>query len=327
MRIGILGAGTMGTTHAALYQRMPGVEVAGIVGRRPGKVRRAARNLGVPGFTDPARILEDESVGAVDVAVPSGVHREIVVRALDHGKHVFCETPVALSLEDADAMIHAAKRRRRLLLVAQLMRFVPEYRRVHEVAAAGEMGRPCVALASRLSPPYWSRRAPRPFPLYGEPLLELSIFDFGVLNGLLGTPRRVYTQGVVGVRGAADHYVVTLHYPDGIGVVEGSARMPQSHPFNTRLRVLFERGVYEADLRIGPGRFSSTLIRFPARGGPRKERPRGGDPYRAECAYFVECVRGRVDPELLDARHDREALRVGLAARESLRRGAPVTLG
>lgn len=84
--------------------------------------------------------------------------------------------------------------------------------------------------------------------------------------------------------------------------------------------------MYEADLRIGPDRFSSMLTRFPTRGAPRKERPRGGEPYRAECAYFVECLRRRADPDLFDARHDRAALRVALAARESFRREASAQL-
>lgn len=326
MRIGIIGAGGMGAAHAGIYRGMKGVTVAGIAGRHAGKVREVAGRLGIPGFTDRDRLLEDDSVDAIDVAVPSALHREAVLAALERGKHVFCETPVALTLEDADAMIRAARRRRRLFLVAQLMRFVPEYRRVREAAVSGELGRPLVAFAARLSPPYWSRRSPRPFRVYGEPVLELSIFDFNYLNWLLGEPQSVFTQGLVGARRALDHYVVTLRYPGVLGVVEGSARMPQSHPFNTRLRVLFERGMYESDFRIGKGHISSSLLRYPAEGKPTKVRAPGGDPYQAECAYFVECLRGKADPALLDASHDREALRVGLAARASFEDGAPVRL-
>lgn len=327
MRIGVIGAGGMGAAHAAIYRRMKGVTLAGIAGRRARRVRTVAARLGVEGFTDADRLLDDDSVDAVDVTVPSGLHRDVVLAALEQDKHVFCETPVALTLKDADLMIRAARRRRRHFLVAQLMRFVPEYRRVREAAVSGTLGRPLVAFAARLSSPYWSRRDPRPFPIYGEPMLELSIFDFNYLNWLLGQPRGVSARGVVGTRGAADHYVVTLENARAVGVVEGSARLPRSHPFNTRLRVLLERGMYEADFRVTKGHFSVSLLRYPAKGEPEKVHAPGGDPYRAECAYFVECLRGRADPDLLDASHDREALRVALAARASFRRGSAVRLG
>jgi predicted dehydrogenase len=326
MRVGVIGAGGMGAAHAGIYRSMKGVTVAGIAGRHEGRVRKVASRLGIQGFTDLDRLLADDSVDAIDVTVPSAHHREIVLAALERDKVVFCETPLALTLEDADAMIRVAKRRRRLFLVAQLMRFVPEYARVRQAAVSGEFGRPLVASAARLSPPYWSRSNPRPFDVYGEPLLELSIFDFNYLNWLLGHPRRVFTRGVVGARGAVDHYLVTVEYPRALGIVEGSTRLPRSHPFNTRLRVLFEKGMYESDFRMMKGHFSSSLHRYPATGDSEKVRVPGGDPYRAECAYFLECLRGKADPALLDASHDREALRVALAARTSFERTAPVAL-
>jgi predicted dehydrogenase len=302
------------------------VSLAGIVGRREARARKAAKSLGCPGFTDFRALTEDGSVDAIDVTVPSGVHRAPVVAALEAGKHVFCETPIALNLDDADAMIRAARRHGRLFLVAQLMRFSPEYARVRQAAASGELGRPVAAVASRVSPPYWSPKSPRPFPVYGEPLLELSIFDFNYLNWIFGRPVSVFTRGLRGTRNAADHYTVTLRYREGVGVVEGSARLPASHPFNTHLRVLFEHGMYEGDFRLHKGHMSFSLLRYPARGEVEHVRPPGGDPYRAECAYFVDCVRGRADPSLIEAVHDREALRVGLAARESFRTGRPVKL-
>lgn len=326
MRIGVVGAGGMGQLHAGCYRRMAGVTLAGIVGRREPRVREATKRLGCPGFTDLHALTEDDSVDAIDVAVPSGVHRGPVLAALEAGKHVFCETPIALSLDDADAMIRAARRRRRLFLVAQLMRFSPEYARVHEAAVCRELGRPLAAVASRVSPPYWSARNPRPFPVYGEPLLELSIFDFNYLNWLFGKPRSVFTHGIEGPRKAADHYTVAVRYDHAAGVVEGSARLPASHPFNTHLRVLFERGMYEGDFQLHKGHMSFSLLRYPEKGEQQHVRPRGGDPYKAECAYFVDCVRGRADPSLIDGVHDRAALRVGLAARESFRTGRPVGL-
>jgi len=121
MRLAIFGAGGMGATHASAYAtfgRKERVEIAGIVSRSAAKARKLAKRVNAPLFTDPQKVLRDESIDAIDVTVPSGLHRPLVVSALAQGKHVFCETPVALTLRDADAMIDAARANRRMLMVA-----------------------------------------------------------------------------------------------------------------------------------------------------------------------------------------------------------------
>lgn len=325
-RIGILGAGGMAQTHVSRFGLIKAVEIAGICSRVKAHAESIAKPLGVPATADPRRLLEDDSIDAIDVVVPSGAHRRLAIEALERGKHVFCETPIALNLEDADEMIRAARRHHRLLLVAQLARFVPEYARIHKAAISNEFGRPLLGLASRLSPPYWTVESPRPFQSYGEPLVELMIFDFNYLNWIFGFPTSVYAGGLTGARGRPDHILVTLHYPGGIGFAEGSARMPTSFPFNTHLRVLFGEAMIEADFRILPKKLTWSLTLYPEKGKPRILKAPGSDPYRAECQYFVDCVRGNADPSLMDAVHDRNALRVALAARESLRRKSTVRL-
>ena len=159
MRLAVFGAGGMGATHASAYAafgKKERVEIAGIVSRSASKARGLAKRVDAPWFTDPQKILRDESIDAIDVTTPSGLHRPLVVLALAQGKHVFCETPVALTLRDADAMINAARVNRRILMVAQVMRFVADYQRAHEEAASGSLGKPRIVVARRLARPYWS---------------------------------------------------------------------------------------------------------------------------------------------------------------------------
>jgi predicted dehydrogenase len=305
---------------------MKGVEIAGFYGRHEGRARKTAKAFGAVATTNVNRILKDDTIEAVDVVVPSGVHRSFVVDALECGKHVFCETPLALTLRDADAMIRTARRAHRLLLVAQLMRFVPDYVFARDVARSGRLGWAILGIASRLSRPYWSKVAPRPFGTYGEPIVELMIFDFNYLNWVFGLPSRLAAHGLVGARGVADYVLTTLHYPRALGFVEGSARMPESFPFSTRLRLQFEKGLIESYFRLKPGGFSDSCVEFSHEGQGRRARVTGGDPYRAECRHFVSCVLGKADPSRIDAVHDRNALRVALAAREAFATGRPVTL-
>src|SRR5207244_11952805 len=149
--------------------------------------------------------------------------RPLVVLALAQGKHVCCETPVALTLRDADAMINATRVNRRILMVAQVMRFVADYQRAHEEAASGSLGKPRIVVARRLARPYWSAKRPRPFRVYGEPIVELSIHDFDVANWILGRPRSVLAHGVSGSTGVTERAMAADDYPGRDAVCCGHA--------------------------------------------------------------------------------------------------------
>ena len=312
--------------HAGAYRRMKGVEIAGFYGRHRAKVAETAQRFHTTATTDAATLIQDGTIDAIDVVTPSACHRDFVVAALDEGKHVFCETPLALRLEDADSMLRASRRAGRLLLCAQLMRFVPEYVFARETAVRRRLGAVTFVIASRLSRPYWSRTEPRPFPVYGEPVVELMTFDFNFLNWVLGRASAVTAHGLRGGRNAADLIVATVRYPGALGVAEGSARMPPGFPFNTRLRVLFDQGLWEADFRAKPSGFSFSFVEFSEKSAGRRVLVSRKDPYFAECEHFVACVRGKADPSVLEGVHDRDALRVALAARESLGTGRSVPL-
>lgn len=320
MRIGILGAGWAGSTHAEAYASMPDVELAGVVGRREGKVQQLAGTLGVPAFTDPRRILDDETLDAIDICYPTFVHREYVIAALERGKHVLCETPIALTLEDADAMIAAARLAGKLLLVAQVMRFVEAYVYVRDTIESGELGKPQVVYASRLSS--GRHRGQRPAAEFGEPVVELMIHDFDYLNWLLGKPSAVCGTGLRGPTGEVDHAFVALEYEGMYGQAEGSVMMPLSYPFSTALRAVCEQGAIETSFCFhsvkGP---QTVLTRYPMRGPEEEPEIPDEDPYWSECRYFVESVAGRINPRRISAEAAREGLEVALAAKESLERG------
>jgi len=327
MQIGILGAGWAGSTHAEAYVTMPDVEIAGIVGRREAKVQELAGALDVPGFTDPWRILDDETVDAIDVCYPTFIHREYVIAALGRGKHVFCETPIALTLEDVDAMIAAAHSSGKLLLVAQVMRFVDAYVYIRDTVRSGELGKPQVVFASRLSS--GRHRGRRPAAEFGEPVVELMIHDFDYLNWLVGKPTAVRGTGFVGPTGEVDYALIALEHEGMYGQVEGSVLMPLSYPFSTGLRVVCEEGAVETSFRFySVERPETVLTRYPMRGLTEEPEIPDEDPYWAECRYFVDSVEGRVDPGRISAEAAREGLEVALAAKASLEQGGDrVVLG
>ncbi|MGI0147979.1 MAG: Gfo/Idh/MocA family protein [Thermoplasmata archaeon] len=100
MRIAVLGAGEMGATHARTYagRLKKKVEFATVFSRDPARARRLAKEVGALPTSNPADILADDSIDAVDVCVPSAYHRKFAVEALNQGKHVLSETPMARTL-------------------------------------------------------------------------------------------------------------------------------------------------------------------------------------------------------------------------------------
>jgi predicted dehydrogenase len=324
MRIGILGAGDMGSTHARIFAAMPEVDVAGIVGRSRERVERVAGEVNAPALTDPSVLLDDGSIDAIDVTYPSALHREWAVAALERGKHVFCETPMALTVEDADAMIAAACDTGRILMPAQVHRFGPESVFIHEEVVSGRLGRPVAAYAGSRSP-YYGSGTRRPVELYGEPMLDLMIHPFDTLNWLLGLPHAVAGSGRIGPSGDIDYAFVTLDFEGASGMVEGSAMMPESYPFTLALRVLCENGAIETSIRLGPQE-EISLVRYSSQGEPEALTAEGSDPYIAECEYFVRCARGEADPAVVSPEGERESIRVALAAERAIVEGRAVSL-
>ena len=189
MRVGILGAGSMGQAHAAAWQSLGGAELAGIFSRDGGRARVLAAAFNSAPAHDPRALLEDAAIDAIDVCLPSHCHAEFVLAALARGKHVFCETPFALGIAEAEAMIAAARRADRVLAVGLLLRAVAPSRHVHDQVIAGTHGR-LLSFATHRLGSYLRPGAPAQTPHYGEPSIELMNFDFDAAARLLGPDRQ-----------------------------------------------------------------------------------------------------------------------------------------
>ncbi len=322
MRIGLLGAGAMGSLHAAAYAAMDDVEIAGVVGRREGRVKLLADRLGVPAHTDPRALLDDESIDALDITLPTRLHREYAIAALERGKHVFCETPLAACVEDVDAMIEVARASGRLLQVALLMRVAEPGVHIREQVSSGALGRPLVVSTERLWPGLASLDADDH---HGDALEELLLFDFDFLNWCFGLPKSVSASGIVRPDGFVLHAFATLDFGELRVAAEGSRIMPPSFTFRISARVICERGTIETTLDLPPDRPPRvSLTHYGMEGEPETREVRQGNPFEIECRRFVQCVRGEADPELLGAGAARDALRIAAAARESIARGVAV---
>jgi UDP-N-acetylglucosamine 3-dehydrogenase len=330
--VSILGAGFMGSAHAANYAALDGrVRVKSVCARGVERAERVAASVGAEALTDLDAAVTDPAVDAVDICLPTALHREAAERAFAAGKHVFLEKPIALSLEDADAIMHAAAASGRSFMVGLVLRFWPEYVELQRRVAAGELGRPLSVTTHRLSPPVdWNEWMADTSQSGGVPV-DLLVHDFDQMNWLLGSPQRAFAR-TVGTGGSA-HVLALVEYEGAEGSAEGSMLMPSSYPFSSNIRVLCERGVAEYAFRAEPAPEGGNIgAADPAARGLRLYRSgaepetvpvESADPWGPEIAYFVECVeQGRV-PEEGTAEQARAALEVALTANRSIESGRP----
>jgi predicted dehydrogenase len=301
IRIGILGVGAMGGTHAAAYAEMADVELVGTFTR------------------DADRLISDPTVDAVDICLPTALHHRFAIAALEQGKHVFCETPMALAMDDALAMRDAARQSGRLLQVGLLMRSVASYRHIKEVTEAGTHGR-LLSLATWRLGSYLHSDAPDRKAHYGDPTTELMTFDLDFAGWLMGRPARVSAAGTGEV-------TALLDWGDGRSAAIGaSGLMPPATPFTAGFRALFEGACFELQqiFRNGPPEITFTLSH--GKSGRQPVALRGGNPYEIELRRFVDCIAGKATPELLDADRAVEAQRLSLAVQQALAQGRVVAL-
>jgi predicted dehydrogenase len=144
VRAGVIGVGTWGEKHARVYAGIPEAELVGVTDSDPERAREVAARHGVPAFESPEALLE--ACEAVSIAVPTVAHREVCERAAAAGCHALVEKPMAFTLEDADAMISAARRHGVQLQIGQVERFNPAM-----LAAAAHLKAPRFIEAHRLA--------------------------------------------------------------------------------------------------------------------------------------------------------------------------------
>jgi predicted dehydrogenase len=326
MRIGIVGAGTMGRVHAAALQRIAGVEVTAFGALAiPERTVTLARELGAALLPDAEALLARPDIDAVVVATPTDTHHDMVIAAARAGKQIFCEKPLARTLEQGAAMIEAVQQAGVRLAVGQVVRYFPAYAAAHELVLAGELGTPGVARATRGAgfprvPDNWYGDLARS----GGVVLDLMIHDLDWLRWTLGPVERLYARGLSG-RGLAgkDAAMAVLRFSSGaLGYAEGNWAYPSG--FRTTLEVSGSAGLVRSSNRdTAPLTFE---LEPAADGGPAALPPLDDpseDPYLAQLRDAVAWFAGGSPPRC-PAEDAFESLRLALAALDSIHNGQPV---
>jgi scyllo-inositol 2-dehydrogenase (NADP+) len=138
--VGLIGYGAIAQAHAASITATPGLRLAGVCDVSEERRTQAARDWSVRTHARTEQLLEDPEVGLVVVGTPPSIHADSVMAALRAGKHVVCEKPFALRVEEVDRMIDAAAARELVLTVFQSRRWDPDYLALRDVVRSGRIG-------------------------------------------------------------------------------------------------------------------------------------------------------------------------------------------
>lgn len=296
IRVGVIGAGTIGRTHLAAY-REAGAVITGVTDVDRASAERAAAEFGTTAHDDLAALL-DSGVQAVSVCTPPAGHAGPAIAALRAGVAVLCEKPLARTEAECTEMITAARAGGALLTVGFCHRFQPEVEAIRDAIEAGRIGT-VLGFRNRFSGPLdrvESSWFARPEVSGGGVLMDTCVHSVDLFRHLIGEVGdvRALTATTATDRGPAlaveDSAVLSLRSAAGVlGVIEASWRTAPGEAVitisGTRGRLHFDYAAPRLTLTDDAG--TETVLDVPA-----------GNRFVRQAGHFLDCVAGRAEPRV-----------------------------
>jgi predicted dehydrogenase len=336
VNVAIVGLGFMGVTHIKSYQQLPGAKIVAVCDavRQPvnGVLPGVSGNIGGADALDLGRevrayqqldeLLKDRDVDLVDLCVPTPLHAPQTIAALQAGKHVICEKPLARNTAVAREIVNAAKSAKTFFMPAMCMRFWPGWAGLKDLAQKDTYGKILTARFRRVSaPPGWSRDSYFKGGDSGGALLDLHIHDTDFVQFLFGRPKSVFSTGLSRFSGAIDHVVTQYQVTSGATVyAEGSWLLASG--FNMSYTVNFERATIDFDSGRG-----ADALQVAETGQPMKTmKPGGVDGYVEELRHLITSIQNNQAPTIVTAADGLSAVEICEAEEKSVLTGQVVQL-
>jgi len=337
VRVGIVGLGGMGNRHLGCWEAVEDAEVVALADADEKRLRPGASeqeiNIGSGGglinpdrqrlYTDADALIADPDVDLVDICLPTFLHAGFTIKALQAGKHVVCEKPMALSYEECRHVLDVAEDAPGRLMIAQVVRFFPAYEALKDAVESGRFGALKHLSLWRLSaPPRWSwenwmldhRRS-------GGALIDLHVHDADFVHYLLGEPKAVFAGGAGYISGGWDTVTANYLYEgDMVVTATGSWAMPDGFPFAAGFMAAFEDGCLVYESAASEPLLEGTADEMRPFALPDK------DGYEEELRYFVGCIVRGEEPQKVAAGSSAFSIRLVEAERESIENGRVVEL-
>ena len=290
MKIALLGTG-FGQAHAAVYAQRSDVDEVMVFGRTPQKLASISDQFGFATTTDLDALIADPSVDMVDICLPTRLHTEVAVRALQAGRDVLVEPPLATTLADARGVVAAQQATGRRAFVDMFSRFSPANQHLRQAVADQRYGPLTVLEVEGRTALLWEG-----YDLGLDTLaLDMMHADFDLVTSVLGQPRIMHAAGTGGRGGRGSAAEVILGFPQAIARCASSSLMPQPYGMRGGWRATFASAVLEYVMRAGAtGQGPSTLTEYTSDRERLIELP-AISPYAAMIDHVLACIAGRVD--------------------------------
>ena len=330
LRIGVIGLGWFGEIHCDTIVGIPNLELAALCTRTPDRLAELAQKFNVgKTYRDYREMIADPEIDAVSIVTMWDQHTEPAIAALDAGKHVFLEKPMASTLEDCNKIMAAAKTSRGILQIGHICRFNPRYRMAKQAIDAGRIGK-IVAMSSRRNiPAAWTPEILNKIgPIVGDAIHDTDLMLWFTGDRIVST----YAQ-TVDVRGLKHPDIGQTMYRFAGGAsatLETVWCMPEKTPFDIdeRMSIIGTEGIIHIqDTFPNLGIVSSDKLHSPdTTYWPSFDGVRGGA-LRDEFAYFAGCALTGTTPAIGRPEDAAAALEATLAAEESARTGNVIRIG
>ncbi len=329
VKYAVLGLGWFGEKHCEALAAIPNVELYAVCTRNPERLGDIQKKFGVSKvFSDYHEMLADPEVEAVSITTMWDQHAAPAIAALQAGKHVFLEKPMASTLADCDAIIDAAKTAKGFFMVGHICRFNPRYAAAKQEIAAGKIGR-IISMYSRRNLQAWVGASvlDKIGPIIGD-----CVHDTDLMFWFSGSRAISAYAQTVKFRAHANPDLGQVMYRLESGascILESVWCMPNAMPYqiDERLEVVGTEGsisihdthpnlmIVDKDGARCPDTTYWPIIHGQLRGA-----------LRDELSYFVNCITVGTAPSVITAEESREAVRACLAAEESAASGEVVKL-
>lgn len=330
IRIGLIGAGRIGRVHAEnLAYRIPEANLVAISDIFVKAAEKLAADFKIPAtYKDHRRIMEDKTIEAVIICSSTNTHSMMIEEAAAVGKHIFCEKPIDHDLSNIDRALAVVEQTGVKLQVGFNRRFDPNFQRVREIVAAGEIGDPHIL--------HITSRDPGPPPIEyikvsGGIFLDMTIHDFDMARFLMGEEvEEIYATGGVrvdpqiGEAGDIDTAIITLRFESGaIGTIDNSRKA--IYGYDQRVEVFGSEGVVKVSNNTPHTAVVSNA------NGVHTPLPlfffieRYAEAYVTEMKEFIECIQQDTAPPVTGI-DGRIPVVMAYAAKKSFEENRPVKL-
>jgi len=327
MKVGIVGVGFMGTTHAAGWAATE-AEIAGFCAETTEEADGLAHTYQARVYPDYATLLDD--VDVIDICTPTHLHHAMVLRAAAAGKHIICEKPLARTVAQAQDMLRACQTAGVKLFVAHVVRFFPEYALAKAQVQDGKVGKPAVVRLAR-----GSYRPKKPSGNWfldveksGGMMLDLMIHDFDYARWISGEVESVFAKNVSTLHpNSATEFGIAIlkHISGALSHVVGAWAYPPP-TFRTSFEIAGDGGLIEwssdstapINLLLRKENADAPDVGLP--GSPVAESP-----YTTQIKEFYEALQGNRIARV-SAADGLAAVQIALAAIESAQSGKPIQL-